>query len=73
MIAATTLSCLSQRDLRRGLLAGFAWAALFTAGITAMQAWQCGGICLSEIATTGALSLVCGILAIGPLAALGRR
>ena len=66
MIAATTLSRLSQRDLRRGLLAGFAWAAC-------MQAWQCGGICLSEIATTGALSLVCGILAIGPLAALGRR
>ena len=63
----------SNGDVRRALLAGAAWGLVFAAGWTAMTAWQCGGICVPEVAVTSALSLACGMLGIGPLAAYGRR
>jgi hypothetical protein len=44
-----------------------------TAGLTAMAAVQCGGVCLPEIAINGALSLAAGIAGIGPVAAYGGR
>ncbi|HWM46658.1 MAG TPA: hypothetical protein VNR11_07065 [Xanthobacteraceae bacterium] len=58
--------------LRRGVMAGAAWGIALAAGLTALSAWQCGGICLDETAWLGITSVGTGILAIGPVAALGR-
>jgi len=38
-----------------------------------MSAWQCGGVCLPEIADNAMLSLVAGVLGLGPVAAYGGR
>jgi hypothetical protein len=59
--------------LRRGLLAGGAWGLLLATAFIALAAWQCGGVCVEESATTAAIALVAGILTMGPLAAFGRR
>jgi hypothetical protein len=64
---------LTGEDLQRGLVAGVAWAMLLTAGLTALSAWEYGGICVPELFVTAGLSLVGGIVAIGPVAAYGRR
>lgn len=58
--------------LRRGLLAGGAWGLLMAGAFIALAAWQCGGVCAEEAATTAAIAFVAGILTIGPLAAFGR-
>ena len=80
MIIANTLNTfdglrprLTKRAWLRAVVAGSAFGLLLTTGLTAMTAWQCGGVCLSEIAINTALSLASGILGIGPLAAYGRR
>jgi hypothetical protein len=57
--------------LRRGLMAGTAWGLAVAAALTAMVAWQCGGICIDEMLATAALSIATGIATIGPLAAFG--
>jgi hypothetical protein len=64
---------LSKRDVLRGLLAGAAFAVLLTAGLAAMTALSCGGICLPEVGANGVLALAGGVAGIGPLAAYGRR
>ena len=64
---------LSKRDWLRGVLAGAVWGTALTLGLTAMTAWSCGGVCLSELAVNAGLSLAGGIFAFGPLAAYGRR
>jgi hypothetical protein len=64
---------LTRQDCMRGLAAGAAWAMLLTAGLSATSAWEYGGICVPEIFVTASLSLIGGILAIGPLAAYGGR
>ena len=56
----------------RGLLAGIAWGVLVAAGLTTLEAWRCGVICLDSAAFTALLSTAIGIVTIGPLAALGR-
>jgi hypothetical protein len=63
----------SKMDVLRGLLAGAAWAVIVAAGLTAWSAWQCGGVCLEDVAISSGLSLVAGILGIGPVAALGGK
>ncbi len=63
----------SGRDLWRGLAAGTLWGLTLTAGLAAMTAWQCGGLCLPEVAVNAVLSVAGGILGIGPIAAYGRR
>jgi hypothetical protein len=64
---------LTSRDLKRAVLIGSLWGVILTAGLTAMSAWQCGGVCLPQIAVTAGLSLCSGIIGLGPLAAYGRR
>jgi Mg/Co/Ni transporter MgtE len=79
-MTAATLSRLDWRRLRlapnearRGLIAGSAWGLVLAAGFAAMSAWECGGICLPEVALTTAVSVLTGVLAIGPVAAFGAR
>jgi hypothetical protein len=38
-----------------------------------MTAWQCGGICLSEVAVNGVLSVTGGVFGIGPVVVFGRK
>jgi hypothetical protein len=64
---------LTRAELARGLVAGGVWGLTMAAGLTAMSAWQCGVICLPEVAVNTALSLAAGILGIGPVVAFGRR
>ena len=63
----------SRRDLWRGVAAGTIWGLTLAAGLAAMTAWQCGGLCLPEVAANAVLSVGGGILGIGPIAAYGRR
>jgi len=58
--------------VRRGVIAGAAWGVALAAGLIALSAWQCGGICLDEAAWLGITSVGTGILAIGPIVAIGR-
>jgi hypothetical protein len=65
--------CLSRSEAQRMLIAGTAWGVAMTAALTGMTFWNCGMICQDDLIKTTALSIVAGILAIGPLAAYGRR
>jgi hypothetical protein len=68
---------LARRPSRRTVLvavgAGALWGVALTAGLAAMTAWQCGGICPSEVVVNGVLSVAGGIFGIGPVVAFGRR
>jgi hypothetical protein len=59
--------------LRRGLIAGSAWGVAMGAILTALGAWNCGVICLGEIAQTTATAIAAGLCTFGPLAAFGAR
>jgi hypothetical protein len=59
--------------LRRGVAAGAAWGVTLTIALTALTAWQCGGICIDDAIWLGGVSTATGLLAIGPIAAFGRR
>ena len=80
MMIAAALNRLDWRSLRpskavclRALAAGAAWGLLLAAGLTAMSAWECGGICVEDVAITTATSVTAGIFGIGPLAAFARK
>ena len=64
---------LSRRTVLLAVGAGLLWGVTVTAGLAAMTAWQCGGICLSEVAVNGVLSIAGGVFGIGPVVAFGRR
>jgi len=59
--------------MNRALLAGLAFGVALTAGLTAVTAWQLGGICLPEVAENAVLAIAGGVLGLGPVAAYGRR
>jgi hypothetical protein len=59
--------------LRRGLIAGSAWGIIMGAILTALAAWECGGLCLTDAALSTALAIGAGLCTIGPLAAFGAR
>jgi hypothetical protein len=61
-----------ESDVRRALFAGAAWGLILAAGLTIMSAWQCGGVCLADVAFVSAVSISAGILGIGPVVAFGR-
>jgi hypothetical protein len=63
----------TKREVLRGVGAGIAFCIFLTTGFAAMSAWQCGGMCLPEVAGNGVLSLAAGLLGFGPLAAYGGR
>jgi hypothetical protein len=56
--------------LRRAIVAGSLWGLATAAGLTALDAWQCGFVCLSDAALLSILYVVTGILTIGPVVAL---
>jgi hypothetical protein len=41
--------------------------------LTALAAWECGGLCLTDAALSTALAIGAGLCTIGPLAAFGAR
>jgi hypothetical protein len=59
--------------LRRGLIAGGAWGIAMGLIVTAVGAFACDGICLTDAAISTALAVVAGIATVGPLAAFGAR
>ena len=72
-VALWSRLALSSRDIMRGVIAGATFCIMLTAGFAAMSAWQCGGVCLPEVAGNAALSLVAGVLGLGPVAAYRGR
>jgi hypothetical protein len=64
---------LTRRDIARGAAAGVAFCVFLTTGFAAMAAWQCGGVCLPEVAGNAVLSLAAGLIGLGPVAAYGGR
>ena len=63
----------TKREILRALAAGAAFGIILTTGFAAMSAWQCGGVCLPEVAGNAVLSLAAGIFGLGPVAAYGER
>ena len=64
-----TLECAT---ILRGIAAGTLWGVTVSAGLLGLSFYQCGSICLGQIVDTTALSLLAGIVAIGPVAAFRR-
>ena len=64
---------LDKRDVMRGAGAGVAFCVALTLGFAAMSAAQCGGVCLPEVAGNAVLSLMAGVVGLGPVAAYGGR
>lgn len=58
---------------RRGVIAAASFCVMLTAGFAAMSAWQCGGVCLPEVAGNAVLSFAAGVLGLAPVAAYGGR
>jgi hypothetical protein len=58
--------------IKRAVLAGGGWGIVMGLGLPALAFLDCGTICLSDIALTTAMAVPAGIVAIGPVAALGR-
>jgi len=80
MTLATALNRFEWQKLRltksavlRMLIAGTAWGLMMSAGLAGMALWNDGMICLDDTMMTTAVSVAAGILAIGPIAAFGRR
>ena len=63
---------LAPGALRRAALAGSAWGLATSAGLIGLRFWQCGVVCLDDVAATTILAVGAGLLTIGPLAAFGR-
>jgi hypothetical protein len=64
---------LTRTEVLRMLIAGSAWGIAMSVGLAGMTFWNCGMICQHDLLVSTALSVGAGILAIGPLAAYGRR
>jgi hypothetical protein len=74
MSVATLLSPPAQirHPFKRALIAGCAWGLPMAALLIAMSALACGGICLTDAALTTAISVITGVVAMGPIAAFPR-
>jgi hypothetical protein len=73
MTAALTTVHFDRTVLRRGIVAGTAWGLALSAGLFGIASWQCGLPCPDNVAFTTLVSIVTGIVAIGPLAAFAKR
>jgi hypothetical protein len=60
---------LTRRTLIRAAIAGCVWGVAVTAGFAGFDYWECGVVCLSDVALTMGIAVPAGILLIGPLAA----
>ncbi len=58
---------------KRALFAGTGWGVVIGIGLPVLGFFDCGMICLPDIAMTTAVAIPAGIVAIGPLAAFGRK
>lgn len=58
--------------LRRGLWAALAWGVSTGCGLAALQARNCGVLCLEDALAAVAVCIATGLVTIGPLAAFGR-
>jgi hypothetical protein len=54
------------------LAAGTAWGITMAAGFAGVALWNCGTVCLEDVALTTVTSVAAGILTLGPFAAFGR-
>ena len=57
-----------RRAVLRGVAAGLAWGVIVSGGLLGLSFYQCGTICLGQVVDTTALSVMAGIVAIGPVA-----
>jgi hypothetical protein len=64
---------LDRPAILRGLAAGTAWGIAVASALLGLSYYRCGGVCLSQIVETAALSVAAGIVAVGPLALLRRE
>lgn len=64
---------LDRATMRRGIAAGTAWSAVVSAALLGLMFYQCGTLCIGQIVETSVLSIVTGIVAIGPVALLRRE
>jgi hypothetical protein len=69
----TVVHHFDSHALMRMLAAGTAWGLMLAAGLFAPGALRCGLLCPGDVAFTTAISIVTGILTIGPLAAFHSR
>jgi hypothetical protein len=72
-ITARLAPFMTRAALTRAVVAGTAWGLIMGSGLALLSLRDCGGICVPDAALTTAISIVAGILTIGPVAALGRR
>ena len=76
---ASALRIEMWRGLDRGAVlrmvaAGTAWGLVMATGFVGLALWNCGVVCLDDVALTTSTSIAAGILTIGPLAAFsGKR
>lgn len=72
-LAAPRANWMTRSWMTRSLIGGVAWGAALTAGLTGLSFAQCGGACIDTTATTAAVSIATGIVAMGALTALARN
>jgi Mg/Co/Ni transporter MgtE len=63
---------ITPRAAKRALIAGSAWGVIMGAGLAILGLWECGAVCLSDVAMNTLFSVAAGVVTIGPLAASGR-
>ena len=64
---------LDRATLLRGVAAGSVWGVVVSGALLSLSFYQCGTICLNQIVDTTALSMLAGIVAIGPIAMFKRN
>lgn len=64
---------LDRRAVLRTVAAGTAWGLVMATGFIGLALWNCGVVCLDDVALTTSTSIAAGIFTIGPLAAFGGR
>lgn len=72
-ITARFAPFMTRAALARAVIAGTAWGLTMGTGLALMSLRDCGGICIPDAALTTAISIIAGIITIGPIAAVGRR
>jgi mannose/fructose/N-acetylgalactosamine-specific phosphotransferase system component IIC len=73
VITARLAPFTTRAALTRAVIAGTAWGLTMGIGLALLSLHNCGGICIPDAALTTVISIVAGILTIGPVAAVGRR
>jgi hypothetical protein len=71
--ACSLLPPLDRTCLLRGLAFGSLWGLVVASGLIGLSFYHCGGVDLLEAADTLSLSLLAGIVSIGPVTMVGRN